>query len=71
MPDYWEPGTQYDYGAVVLYEGLFHPPFSLLPLMIQSIPIGVQYKIIQPHRSQVITTSVAHLQTHQRTRVIE
>lgn len=33
MIDSWEPGTQYNYGARVLYE-------------------GVQYKIIQPHRSQ-------------------
>lgn len=33
MIDCWEPGTQYNDGAIVLYE-------------------GVQYKIIQPHRSQ-------------------
>ncbi|KAG2074541.1 carbohydrate-binding module family 12 protein [Suillus decipiens] len=33
MIDYWQPGTQYNDGARVLYE-------------------GVQYKIIQPHRSQ-------------------
>lgn len=64
MVDYWEPGTQYDYGAVVLYEGLSHPLFSLLPLLIHSTPTGVQYKIIQPHRSQVITASITHLQTH-------
>jgi len=33
MLEYWEPGTQYNDGAKVLFE-------------------GVQYKIIQPHRSQ-------------------
>jgi len=33
MLNYWQPGTQYNYDAVVLFE-------------------GVQYKIIQPHRSQ-------------------
>ncbi|KAG2146418.1 carbohydrate-binding module family 12 protein [Suillus bovinus] len=33
MIDSWQPGTQYNYGARVLYE-------------------GVQYQIIQPHRSQ-------------------
>jgi len=33
MTNYWEPGTQYNYGDVVSYD-------------------GVNYKIIQPHRSQ-------------------
>lgn len=47
----WEPGTEYDYGAVVEYE--------CVPLHCSHLPRHVKpctdntYKIIQPHSSQV------------------
>lgn len=57
---YWEPGTQYNYGDVVQYEGvswLFSSRLWLIGHFSSSMGSifwsGHRYKIIQPHFSQV------------------
>ena len=49
----WTPGTAYNYGDVVEYESE-KSYYSNLPLaLIRPSPLGVRYKILQPHTSQV------------------
>ena len=46
----WEPGTQYNIGDVVFYQGLLDLCALSEPWL--TMRTGHQYKIIQPHRSQ-------------------
>jgi hypothetical protein len=54
MVQYWEPGIQYDRGAVVEYE---RESISLYLFHLKDVTLNIcidnTYKIIQPHRSQV------------------
>ena len=53
MAPRWQPGEEYNYGDIVEYEGKqFLSPFQLHLIQIAD-DLGTEYKIIQPHRSQV------------------
>ena len=53
---YWEPGTQYNYGNIVEYQGVFMTtilnPVGDNKWLFDPLS-GHRYKIIQPHFSQV------------------
>ncbi|KAJ3572398.1 hypothetical protein NP233_g3113 [Leucocoprinus birnbaumii] len=53
MTQCWEPGTQYNYGDIVEYQGqCFQPMYFQSSILSVIWYLGSEYKIIQPHRSQ-------------------